>query len=126
MNLTRDINSPTFTLGKLALGGAIYWTCEDPWVDNKPDVSCIPTGSYQVVINHSVRFNCDMPLLLNVPNRSGIRIHSGNTSADTEGCILIGFTQIPGGVGNSRAAFADFFPRLQDLLKEGPVELAVS
>lgn len=52
--------------------------------------TAIPTGIYNVVISYSNHFKRDLPELLNVPNYAGIRIHGGNTSADTLGCILVG------------------------------------
>lgn len=64
----------------------------------------IPKGSYRVIINHSARFNKDLPLLLNVPGFEGIRIHTGNKVSDTEGCILVGYNRRKGMVLNSRSA----------------------
>jgi hypothetical protein len=72
-------------------------------------------GSYEVVIDDSSRFKSLMPHILNVPNFEGIRIHSGNTDKDTEGCILLGTTWAGGDfIGNSRVAFANFFTQLRD------------
>jgi hypothetical protein len=50
----------------------------------------IPAGKYKVIVNHSNRFNRDLPLLLNVAGFTGVRIHRGNTAKDTQGCILCG------------------------------------
>lgn len=86
----------------------------------------IPPGTYQVIMTRSPKFNNQyLPLLASVPGRAAIRIHAGNFSSDTEGCILIGF-----GVGdmngdkkvdlkNSRAALDALLPQLTDSLLRG-------
>jgi hypothetical protein len=66
-----------------------------------------------------------MPLLLNVPGFEGVRIHSGNTDKDTEGCILLGYIKNPNFVGQSHAAFIDFFPLLISALETGKVILTI-
>lgn len=66
----------------------------------------IPEGRYAVVITWSPKFKMWLPVLLGGPdfNRlfKGIRIHMGNTVADTAGCILVGRNQIVGRVLESR------------------------
>ena len=82
--------------------------------------TAIPTGRYQVAITFSNRFQRDMPLILNVPGFAGIRIHSGNTDADTDGCIILGLTQINNDfIANSREAFSRFYPLLKQALDRG-------
>ena len=68
--------------------------------------SAIPEGRYAVVISYSPKFGAWLPILLGGPefNRKwqGIRIHAGNTSEDTEGCILVGKNREVGKVLDSR------------------------
>lgn len=53
--------------------------------------TAIPDGEYEIILNVSNRFKRLMPLLLNVPNFSGVRIHGGNTAENSHGCPLIAF-----------------------------------
>ena len=64
--------------------------------------SAIPEGRYPIVITFSPTFKMWLPLLVNVPMFSGIRIHAGNTVNDTQGCILVGLNLKKGMVLNSR------------------------
>lgn len=76
--------------------------------------TAIPEGSYTVALTMSNRFKRVLPLINHVPQFEGVRIHPGNTSADTEGCILVGSTmKLPNFIGNSRAAFDKLFAKLQ-------------
>jgi Family of unknown function (DUF5675) len=52
--------------------------------------TCIPEGAYELIVNYSNRFKKNMILLLKVPFFEGVRIHGGNTIADTLGCPLLG------------------------------------
>lgn len=64
--------------------------------------TAIPVGTYQVLMTFSPKYKRIMPLVSNVPAYEGIRIHSGNTNRDTEGCILCGRNTEVGKVTNSR------------------------
>lgn len=69
----------------------ILYTLELPWLDNQSNISCIPTGTYNIIKYVSPKFkNCFS--VLNVKQRKNILIHSGNTSKDTHGCILVGMS----------------------------------
>lgn len=66
-------------------------TLELPWKDNLPTLSCIPEGEYLCNRRKSSKTNSDYTYeVLNVPERSGVLFHWGNTTRDTEGCILVG------------------------------------
>lgn len=84
-----------------------------------PHLTAIPYGTYKLIINHSQRFNRDLPLLLNVPGFEGVRIHPGNTSQDTEGCLLVGRTKGDEFVGESRAAFGLLYPKIVAAIEAG-------
>ena len=91
-----------------------------------PGETAIPYGRYKVIIDFSNRFQRDMPHVLDVPMFQGIRIHSGNTDKNTEGCILLGVSiENDDFIGNSRVAFANFFSLLRDGLKQGEVWLTI-
>lgn len=93
IHVLRDVCTPTATIGKVFVDGVfLWWSCEDRLHSGPkiPGDTCIPAGRYQVIITPSVRFSRPLPLLLNVPNFSGVRIHPGNSPADTSGCILVG------------------------------------
>lgn len=62
----------------------------------------IPRGRYPLVVSYSPKFHRLLPLL-SVKGRSGIRIHCGNTSSDSRGCILVGKLDSDFTIINSRA-----------------------
>ena len=103
------------TIGELWVDGVFEcYTLEDKVRPVKiAGKTAIPSGRYEVIINFSQRFQKQLPLLLNVPNYEGVRIHSGNTAANTEGCILVGETKAENFVGESRWAFNRFFEKLK-------------
>ena len=86
------------TFGRIYFGHNWLYTGELPWRDNSPNISCIPTGDYQVVWNWSPAFKRNMYLVTGVGGRSGIRIHPANLMGDTQkgfrshlyGCIALG------------------------------------
>ena len=83
--------------------------------------TAIPTGVYSVQITYSPRFKKAMPILCNVRGFSGIRIHSGNTSEDTEGCILCGMNTEVGKVTNSRFWTEKVYEYIRQGIKEGVI-----
>ena len=107
----------THTVGKLYINGVYEcFTLEDA-VRNGTKVlgkTAIPIGTYKLIIDASTRFKQDMPHILDVPDFTGVRIHAGNTSADTDGCILLGTTWAGKDfIGNSKIAYKKFFDKLK-------------
>lgn len=129
ITVERTIFTDKSTIGELHIDGDLFChTLEDTCrkkgvkVDGK---TAIPMGRYEVVIDHSTRFDRDMPHLLDVPGFEGIRIHAGNTSEDTEGCILLGMRHGDDVLYDSRSAYDKFFALLKDRLAKGPVHISV-
>lgn len=81
--------------------------------------TAMPRGLYNVIISFSQRFKRDLPLLEHVPGFTGIRIHPGNTSADTEGCILVGRGKTDKTVTESKIAFNALFEKIRKALGDG-------
>lgn len=104
IEIQREIFSKTNVIGRLFVDGVhLGYTLEDTdrGLTDKMSVveiklrkifgqTAIPYGEYEVVLNYSNRFKKVMPLLLNVKGFEGVRIHGGNTEADTLGCPLLG------------------------------------
>lgn len=120
LQLKRKIFTDDSTIGELSIDGVfVCYTLEDKVRDKKiQNVTAIPYGRYEVIINFSNRFQQYMPLLLNVPNYEGVRIHSGNKSTHTEGCILVGSSKSLNFIGNSRATYRSLFARIKKVEKK--------
>ena len=117
MNLTliRKYPSTDCIIGELYVDGQFEcFTLEDIERPVKiPKVTAIPRGTYEVVISYSNRFEKLLPLLQNVPDFEGVRIHTGNKATNTEGCILVGQSKTTDQVLQSVLAFNALFPKLQ-------------
>lgn len=120
LKLNRIFKTNTFTIGELYINEKyVTDTLEDrvrPEGEKVYGKTAIPEGTYEVKLTHSPRFKKILPEILNVPNFSGIRIHTGNSSKDTEGCILVGTWdgEKEDWVGSSKIAF----DKLMTLLEE--------
>lgn len=126
LTLKRIANRKDYCIGKLYINGKYFCdTLED--VDRGLDDSmteddikqikvkgqtAIPVGIYTVLLTYSPKYKKVMPLINNVKGYSGIRIHSGNSSKDTEGCLLVGKNTVVGRLTDSRNTFNALFKRL--------------
>jgi hypothetical protein len=127
LEVIRKEFSPISTIGELHIDDVYFcYTLEDTIREVKiQNETAIPYGTYEVVITPSKRFQRDMPLLLNVPNFEGVRMHKGNTDKDTDGCILLGMSKSKDFIGHSALAFDTFFPFLEKALQTDKVFITV-
>lgn len=129
MILRRDDESALRTFGQFFDddGTLLCQTLELPWRDNHASLSRIPAGTYTAFRFDSPTIGYQLFQLRNVPRRSGIDVHIGNTVRDTKGCILVGTARgtldypVDGvdvtfdAVLHSRDAFRAFMTRLAAL-----------
>lgn len=127
IELIRIAFKDTYTIGKLYVDDTYF--CDvledvDRGLDSSMSESeilekkvkgqtAIPTGHYVINITYSPKYKRMMPLLLNVKGFSGIRIHSGNSSKDTEGCLLVGKNKKVGMVLESRDTYQRLFKMME-------------
>ena len=89
LTLLRISQSEKGTFGVLREGAIPFAvTLEEPWRDNQPNISCIPTGRYTCKRVDSPKFGGTFEVT-NVPGRTHVLFHKGNTTDDTHGCILV-------------------------------------
>lgn len=140
IKLVRIAFKDTYTIGKLYVDGVYFCdTIEDKdrGLDDSMTVreilnkkvkgeTAIPTGHYNIEITYSPKYKRMMPLLIGVKGYSGIRIHSGNTAKDTEGCLLVGKNTKVGMVLESRNTYQRLFAMMQgqknitiDIIRKG-------
>lgn len=107
-----------YTIGDMYLDG--QWFCntlEDtvrPAGQKVYSKTAIPAGKYKVIKTMSPRFKKILPLICDVPGFAGVRIHAGNTAADTEGCILVGENKVKGKVINSKITMNKLMAKLDE------------
>lgn len=121
IEIKRDTFTEKSTIGKMYIDGAYFCeTLEDK--DRKLEEggtkiyaeTCIPRGTYALEIDYSPKYQKMMPHILDVPQFKGIRIHPGNTDADSEGCILVGRTREKDFIGHSKLTYNELIIRLRD------------
>ena len=121
LTLNRTIKTEVSTIGELFVNGIKEcFTLEDVERNGLKvyGKTAIPKGRYEVVVTFSNRFQKLLPLLLNVPNFEGIRIHPGNKAEDTEGCLLVGVLKDKNFIGQSKLAFNQLFKKLVNANKK--------
>ncbi len=130
--LIRDYAGADGTLGTLQAGTLAVQTLELPWepapppsLCGRPDVSCVPAGTYRLALHDSPAHPRTFALVnpaLGVfhaiqdvtPGLKGCRtevlLHSANYTSELEGCIAVGLTRQgshPPAIWQSRAALTE-------------------
>lgn len=108
--LNRNNYAPTYTLGFIRYKDFFCFTLEPAkkvikvddlkwqmqYPEEVPDLipvgkGCIPRGTYPIEWEWSEKFQDKLWELKNVPGRSEIKVHAGNTVDNTLGCQLLGY-----------------------------------
>ena len=134
LRMIRDTFTEKSTIGKLYVNGVYSSeTLEDKdrQIESggikRDKETCIPRGTYEVIIDFSKRFQQRMPLLLNVPQFTGIRIHILNRDHETEGCIGVGKGRGVDFITDSRDAYDALFSNIDAALLAGEkVEIEIT
>lgn len=120
IEVNRIFKASTYTIGELSVNSNYLCdTLEDrvrPEGEKVYGETAIPYGTYTVTLSYSNRFKKTMPEILNVPNFSGIRIHCGNSSKDTEGCLLVGKWdgKTENWISDSKNSYNKLYPLLEE------------
>ena len=136
LRLVRETFTERSTIGKLYLDGAYECvTLEDCCRESEPGtwkpelkipkVTAIPYGRYEVTVTFSQRFGRALPLLLKVPDFDGVRIHAGNTDADTDGCVLVGKYFTKDRIQESIVALSLLYMHILRSVERGKVFLSI-
>jgi len=139
LELVRKTRSNKSTIGEISINGnPECYILEDKDRGLRKDMTlselvskkihgqtAIPEGRYEIAITFSNRFKKMLPLLLDVPAFAGIRIHAGNTAADTEGCLLPGKNKGTDTVSSSRVAFMSLFDKLKTATQKEKVFITI-
>jgi|TARA_R110002033_G_scaffold16434_1_gene45558 hypothetical protein len=109
ITLERFCYHPEGTLGVIRVDGELFYSVEKPWLDNAPNVSCVPEGTYKTGWRDSPKFG-ETWHIKDVPNRTYILIHAANYPTDVHGCIGLGMQLMADriAVGHSRKAVNAF------------------
>lgn len=127
LKLIRETFTDNSTIGELFIDGAFFcYTLEDKdrgltsvmdiLTLNKKKIfgtTCIPYGEYKVLLTMSNRFKRLLPEILDVKGYKGVRIHRGNTAADSLGCIIVGYKRGIDTVYESTKAENDLISKLK-------------
>jgi len=117
--LVRQGYFPWGTYGTVFVGD---WTClsvERPWLNNRPSVSCIPCGTYPLMLDRYHQGGYEAYEITTVPDRARILVHIANVPTDVEGCVGLGngpgWIKDQWGATESATTFKEFMRRMAAL-----------
>ena len=137
LHLQRTERGDRYTMGRLAIDGEPFCDTLEPTdrhleaATMRPEQkvfgqTAIPTGTYPVVLTYSPRFKRTLPLIQDVPHFEGIRIHPGNSAADTAGCILVGRRLHSGRLTDSRQTMRQLMTTLTHRPQEQEISITIN
>lgn len=117
--LNRFISTGEGTFGILTVNGISFFTVEKPWVNNTPEISCIPSGKYTLTPHGSAKYG-DVLCMINDEKkithfkghdskRFACLIHTANYERDVIGCIGLGEKYLGHMITNSRKSITKFY-----------------
>ncbi len=115
------------TNGTLSYNGEfLCFTIELPWLNNAPGRSCIPVGTYRLLLRFSLKHKTHL-LLEGVQDRQLILVHPANNALkELRGCIAPVMKLTGHGKGErSVEAFKKLMQLVLNLSDEGPVFLTI-
>lgn len=118
IKIKRFDNGDPYIIGRLTIDGKFLCHTLEPSSSRKAHPA-IPKGRYKVTKYPSAKFRGFRPILNNVPGRSGILIHEGNTVKDTQGCILVGMNTLKAHVLQSKVTLSLLMNRLEGAWSKG-------
>lgn len=110
LKIIRKEFTDLYTTGELYINNEFFcYTMEDTdrHITNEDSVSkiktikvakrtAIPYGEYRVILSFSKKLKRYLPLILDVPDFRGIRIHKGSNQDWSSGCVLVGMKKTIG------------------------------
>lgn len=117
LEIRRFAYFPDRTIGIATFGDRSWYTIENPWLENRVNLSCIPEDCYQMVRVNSPKYGPDTWEIANVPGRTHILIHKANWANDVLGCVGFGMGLFDNleGVTNSARAVGAFYEETVNL-----------
>lgn len=118
----RNNSGEKYTLGRMYLDNVFFChTCEDEdrflegqVTEKVYGATAIPRGRYKVETSYSNRFCRVLPIVLDVPGFTGIRLHGGNRAEDSDGCLLVGQVRTSSGIAQCATTVQRVIDQIED------------